>query len=116
RTADHLPVDPRRLVPLGAQHVQAARGDHRLGLLADALLVLDLLDHLPHQVARHVAAAGVLVGGAQARPRQRLGVAAQQDVGTATTHSLYTRRSSQKFWIAVPDMPDSFLYSLKYDW
>ena len=78
-----LVVDAARLVPLGAEHVEAAKLDHLvvLGVGLHTIFRERLLPHIP--------VVGMVRGDAlppQVLASQELGIAAQQDVGAATGH------------------------------
>ena len=80
-----LVVDTARLVPLGAQHVQPARGGHLLRLRRD--LGLDLRQLLmPGGLVLLRGVDRVETAIAQSPVEQEVDVAAQHDVGTAAGH------------------------------
>ncbi|MPM11241.1 hypothetical protein SDC9_57580 [bioreactor metagenome] len=85
RTTTQLVVDPPRLVPFGAQHVEAPEGDDLLVLHLRLLLVL----------LQYLGVVGLILGGVLQRVDttvlerlvgQELGVATEDDVGATTGH------------------------------
>ena len=83
-TAAKLQVDAAGFVPLGADDVQAAEVFDFLPLGLHVLALLDLGDELVPFVLRHIEPRGVFV--LQQGPGHRLGIAAEDDVGTAAGH------------------------------
>src|SRR5690606_35866112 len=85
RPTAQLVVDTPRLVPLGAEDVQAARRDDLLGLLGTLLL-----PPLQRVLVRGLVLLRLLLRVqppvAQLRRGEELRVAAEQDVGTAAGH------------------------------
>ena len=82
--AAELEVDAAGLVPLAAQHVQAAHGGHFAALGLHLLALFDLVDQGVHFLGRHVQFRGIF--RLELGPGHGLGIAAEDDVGAAAGH------------------------------
>ena len=82
--AAKLIVDPATVVPFGADDVQAAQFGDLAALLLHLFGRFDFIDRLLPHFVRHFQPGRVIVP--QPRPRQRFGIAAENDVGAATGH------------------------------
>ncbi len=83
-TTAKLQVDPARFVPFGADHVQPADRANDLAFFTHLLAFVDFLDQRVPLVIGHFQTRRVFV--LQLRPGHRLGVTAENDVGSATGH------------------------------